>query len=315
MRLDPVAVAIDFSHSSRAALKMARRLTLAREGSSIRLIHVIDSALFRRGPTYGDPAVAESVFADLIRGARLELDNFAAEELREAGVPVETVIKVGRPADVLLAASEGAGILIVGTHGRGFAGRLLLGSVAEEVVRRSAIPTLVARERPQEPVARVLLAIDPMGPSRDAVQFGAILAEHLGAELEAIHAAYLPPVLPYADKGDFLKLTDALEHHMESAPELLRKLVQETLGHPIKVHVVAGPPADEIARFAGLNDVVVCGTHGRSALGRLAFGSVATKLIRTAPCSVVVVRPTEDESSCRAEGSKHEAGALTEQSA
>jgi universal stress protein A len=58
---------------------------------------------------------------------------------------------------------------------------------------------------------------------------------------------------------------------------------------------VAGEAAGEIVRFAqrGAFDLVVMGTHGRTGLRRLVLGSVAEKVVRTAPCSVLVVRPVQ----------------------
>ncbi len=295
MDLNFLAVGVDFSAASLGAARLARQL--ASKGSTLRLVHVIDSAVFHRGPTYGDPAVAERFFRDLGRAAQGELDALA-EEPRVSGLAIETVIRIGRPADQILAATEEADLVLMGTHGRGALGRVFLGSVAEEVVRRSAVPVLVVREGIEEkPIERVLLAIDPTGPSRDAIRAGAALADRLGARLEAIHAAHLPPVLPYADSGALDEMAQVLERHLEAAPVLVKNMIEKTVGRDVKVHVVTGSPAAEIVRHAGPGDLVVCGTHGRSALGRFVFGSVAAKLLRETRCPILVVRPAEDESS------------------
>ncbi len=299
MKLDVAAVGVDFSAGSLAALRLAKKVS--RAGSTIRLIHVVDDAIFYRGPTYGDPVIQESLFRDLTTGARSELDAFA-EELRVTGFTLENVVEVGRPADTILAAAEGADLIALGTHGRGAIGRFFLGSVAEEVARRSPIPVLVVREGTEErPTERVLLAVDPTGPSRDAIVAGALLAERLGARLEAIHAAHMPPILPsmvpYADTRTLERASELLERHFEAAPALINGLVKKTIGREVKVHVVSGAPAHEIARHAGPGDIVVCGTHGRTALGRFVFGSVAAKLLRETPCPLLIVRPCEDETT------------------
>jgi nucleotide-binding universal stress UspA family protein len=296
VKFDTVAVALDFSDGSTQALSVARRL-LAR-GARLKLVHVIDSALYYRGPTYGDVQVLEQLFSDLVRGALSQLDTFA-EELRVQGFTVDTAAKVGRPADEILAAGEGADLVVVGSHGRGAIGRFFLGSVAEEVARRSPTPVLVVREgmavSPERPIERVVVAVDPTGPSRDAIRAAAALADRTGARLEVIHSAYLPPVLPYADKGALLKLDAALATHLEAAPALVRNLIEKTIGkRDVKIRVLAGNPADEISRHTTPRDVLVCGTHARTALGRLVFGSVAAKLVRQAPCPVLVVRPHDE---------------------
>src|SRR5207249_744417 len=98
-----------------------------------------------------------------------------------------------------------------------------------------------------EAIERVLVAVDPTGPSRDAIRAAAALADRLGARLEAIHAAHLPTVLPYADAGALVKLNDILERHLETAPKAVGDLIEKTVGKRVKVHVVVGPPAAEIA--------------------------------------------------------------------
>src|SRR5581483_2918518 len=84
--------------------------------------------------------------------------------------------------------------------------------------------------------------------------------------------------------------------HLESAPALVQNVIAKSIGQrDVKVRVFSGSPADEIVRFATPRDLLVCGTHARSALGRFVFGSVAAKLLRHAPCPVLVVRPREDD--------------------
>lgn len=297
MKFDSIAVAIDFSAGSLGTLEMVRRL--ASPGARLKLIHVVDSALYFRGPTYGDPQVSEHIFQDLLRGGLAQLETLG-EELRVQKFQVDCVARVGRPADQILAAAEGADLVAVGSHGRGALGRLLLGSVAEEVARRSHVPVLVVREGVAGPapgrLERVIVAVDPTGPSGDAIKAAGAVAERTGARFEAVHSAHLPPVLPYADKGALLKLDAALSQHLEQAPGLVQALIQKSIGQrDAKVRVFTGPPAEEIARFATPQDLIVCGTHARSALGRFVFGSVAAKLLRIAPCPVLVVRPHDDE--------------------
>ena len=63
----------------------------------------------------------------------------------------------------------------------------------------------------------------------------------------------------------------------------------------VAIHIRVGPPAQQIARLAAdlEADLLVIGTHGRRGMPRLLLGSVAEKLVRISPCSVLVVRTTE----------------------
>jgi nucleotide-binding universal stress UspA family protein len=61
---------------------------------------------------------------------------------------------------------------------------------------------------------------------------------------------------------------------------------------PVQHVLLEGDPAEEIIRYAGATraDLIVMGTHGRTGLERLLMGSVAEKVLRSAPCSVLVVK-------------------------
>jgi nucleotide-binding universal stress UspA family protein len=271
-----ISVAIDFSAASWEALRQAERLAAPR--GTLRLIHVVDAA----SGLYLD-------LADLVRGARAELAA-RAEELRTR-FAVELVVESGRPADVIVASSEGSDLLVMGTHGRSALGRLILGSVAEEVTRTSGAPVLVIREGTHEP-RRIVVAVDPTSASRDAIAAAASLADRLALPLEAVHGFHAPQVLPYGEPAALRERESVVATHLEKAPDLVRDAVSKAAGRTVKVHVFVGSPAEEITRRLGPGDVLVCGTHARQGTGRFVFGSVATKLLRTAPCAVLVVRPS-----------------------
>jgi nucleotide-binding universal stress UspA family protein len=91
----------------------------------------------------------ESNAADEVMDAQREAAEEMFEEVREradeAGVAVETRLEVGRPARTIEAVAEEVDHVVVGSHGREGIARVLLGSVAETVVRRSPVPVTVVR--------------------------------------------------------------------------------------------------------------------------------------------------------------------------
>lgn len=288
MDFSVVAVAIDFSASSLAAYRRAR--SLLRNGAVLRLIHVIETSVFDEAPE----GTLERLHSDLEAAAWKELEILAEEPLVN-GARIEIRVGEGRPADEILRAAEGASVLLVGTEGRGVVGRLILGSVAEEVARRSATPVLVVHADDARPIARVLIAVDPSGPTSDVVRAGAALARHVGATVEAIQSVPPPPLLSYARESVLTEMNRLLAARLEQSPRRVKEVLAREAGLPdVKVHAVEGSPAHEIARAARPGDVVVCGTHARSAGDRLLFGSVAAKLIRSVPVPLLVVRPAED---------------------
>jgi len=129
---------IDFDDNSLDALRMAS--PLAQENKArLYVLHVVKLT----NPTViSAPLIAEETG----RLAREGLDRLSKEEL--AGVEHETMLRSGHAANEILAA-EGdikADLVVMATHGRRGLSRMLLGSVAEEVLRRAICPVLTIRE-------------------------------------------------------------------------------------------------------------------------------------------------------------------------
>lgn len=99
---------------------------------------------------YASPAITGEIppidDAEMERAARAELDGFLAK-LAAPGVRVEPVVRIGLPAEEIVAeaAAWPADLVVLGSHGRKGMSRLLLGSVAENVVRQVAVDALVIR--------------------------------------------------------------------------------------------------------------------------------------------------------------------------
>ncbi len=140
-----ILVPTDFSPPAQAALQYAK--TLAAEfGSRLFLLHVIATPEVpwgAEGATYSWP----TLLADLEEDARAQFQHLIPTDDPLADqVTIETMI--GVPVDGILDYTETHQIdlVVMGTHGRGMVGHLLLGSVAERVVRRSAVPVLTLHE-------------------------------------------------------------------------------------------------------------------------------------------------------------------------
>ncbi len=139
----------DFSERAAPAERQAVGLAKAM-GAEVVLVHVaIEAPLWREGLNTRD---VRAVFETQRKWAA---DTLAARALALAadGVVARTVVRVGRPWDeiVRLAAEEHADMIVMGTQGRTGLDRLLLGSVAERVIRRAPCPVLTVRNtEPQE---------------------------------------------------------------------------------------------------------------------------------------------------------------------
>jgi nucleotide-binding universal stress UspA family protein len=139
-------VPIDGSAPSTLALVEATKLAHAL-GSSICVLHVVDiRPLLSSEPT----AASYDILFEVMRREGAQLLRTAAATAKDAGVKVETMLQEapdGQVGEVIFrqAREYQAELIICGTHGRRGVRRLLMGSDAEYIVRRSPVPVLLVR--------------------------------------------------------------------------------------------------------------------------------------------------------------------------
>ena len=140
MKTNTILFATDFSHSSEAALEYAS--SLARDQSArLLIVHVEEPA-----PAYG--AGEYSVPPPSVEAKR-ELARLLAQIVPTQGeVPYTHRLLLGDPAREIIkvATDEDVDLIVMGTHGRTGLVRLLMGSVAETVVRRAGCPVLTIKQ-------------------------------------------------------------------------------------------------------------------------------------------------------------------------
>jgi len=144
-RVKRLLVPTDFSATSEIAFNYALDMA-ARDGASIHLLHVIEDASFAAAYPDGLYVELPGLRDQLIGEAQKRLDAVAAV-CAAAKVEAATQVIVGRPSDAITAEANtrGTDLIVMGTHGRGGLAHLLLGSVAERVVRSAACPVLIVR--------------------------------------------------------------------------------------------------------------------------------------------------------------------------
>jgi nucleotide-binding universal stress UspA family protein len=140
---------------------------------------------------------------------------------------------------------------------------------------------------------RILFPTDFSDFSKYAASFAVSFACDYGAKLYVLHVAETPHDLsgtlsakaPLDEIREKAAELAAQELESASTPEMMAKLDYE-------VHCVGGKPFMEIITFAREKevDMIVMGTHGRSALGAAMMGSTAEKVVRKASCPVFTVR-------------------------
>lgn len=146
-----ILVAIDFSETSLRALAAARNVAQAQPNQELHLVHVLPPI---RGPLGVGQAPKESFeVMKAIDEASEELEKLCEEAAKGMTARVVGHVRVGEAARELvqLASDLAADLVVVGTHGRTGVERVLLGSVAEEVVRRAPSPVLAVKPKKLAP--------------------------------------------------------------------------------------------------------------------------------------------------------------------
>lgn len=141
MKLERLLVPVDYSEPSRLALRQAAFLA-ERFGATLTVMHV-----WERPTTFPETQLDGKELGDVVReNSDAELVEFVGSAALTASVPVETRVVPGEPVDTICrVAADGFDMVVLGTHGRTGISRLLLGSVAERVVRACAVPVLSVR--------------------------------------------------------------------------------------------------------------------------------------------------------------------------
>ena len=142
--LQRILVANDFSETANAALRYGRALA-SNFGATLHVLHVADDFSPRMGDTF--LAVYPELVADVAKDARRRLSELVVDNDPNPLPVVPVVITASAPASAIVDYAKGKAIdlIVVGTQGRGGVAHLLMGSVAERVVRTAGCPVLTVR--------------------------------------------------------------------------------------------------------------------------------------------------------------------------
>jgi universal stress protein A len=141
-----IVVPVDFSAPSEAAAHYAAALA-DRLGASLHLIHALEPSALARSPLESYETLSAESLDDVYWAARTRLSALSVR-LALAG-QISKEVRPGFPSEVITAAATdlGADLVVMSTHGRTGLSYLLMGSVAERVIRSTACPVLVVRDR------------------------------------------------------------------------------------------------------------------------------------------------------------------------
>ena len=147
--LKRILVATDFSETADAALRYGR--ALARNfGATLHVLHVAHDFSARMGDTF--LAVMPELVADVVKDAKRRLREQVVDNDSNPPAVVPVVITASAPAAAIVdyANDKEIDLIVIGTQGRGGVAHLMMGSVAERVVRTARCPVLTVRRPAQD---------------------------------------------------------------------------------------------------------------------------------------------------------------------
>lgn len=285
-----ILVATDLSPRSDALVRAGAALA-ATVGAELHLLYSFE---LTSAPGESAPATFPERVAQAEQALRDQVERAVPSQVEVASG--EVVIYAAHKAILDRAEAVSADLIVLGAHRKRATGDVLLGTTADRVVRTSPVPVLVMRGELRFPLGRVVAPIDLAHPARESLDYAAWWASSLGrsadggeqTELRILHV--VAPGKGGADDDARARVAEELREAAESALE------RSPAGAAVRVDrdiLWEKNPAEEIIRYADETeaDLIVMGTHGAGMIGRVLLGSVASVVVRRAPCPVLLVPP------------------------
>jgi nucleotide-binding universal stress UspA family protein len=274
-----VLVATDGSKYGRWALNWVAKLPFV-EPPRVTALHVLDRAVHSlpfRTKLEMRRIEARSARTVAYTKKQLALLKLKGTVRREQGAVAPVILKRAPKQD---------GLLVVGNKGLGALDRVMLGSVSTKLIQHATCPVLVVKAE-AVPLTRIALAIDGSPASAKALEFVLTTFQPdrstgKGGRV-SIHVSVVH-VMP------FMKYPEVREAGRKLVDQNVQKLVKA--GFTAEPVCQLGKPAEEIMEFAAKHhaDLIVMGAKGLDAVSRFFLGSVSTRVVQYANCSVLVVR-------------------------
>lgn len=296
--LDRILVATDFSAHSTAGIEAALALAKLNPRSSITLLHVVEEV---------DAAFASVADLNFMPQDRYLLAQEALNKLADsyrAKHSAECRIVMGKPGRVIcdLARNEHYDLIVMASHGRTGLDRVLLGSVAEQVLENAEVSLLVVKtpkgeagqvvpERLSFGLRNLVVGYDHSKGAKRALNMARHLADECNGQITLVHAVEPRgllgvPHLVVPSPTEEAALQQALEdlHHVR---HLLGPDAEDW-----KIVAKPGYPWDVIPKYANetAGDLIVIGHHDQTRWGHSFAGSTAQRVVRLASRSVLAVK-------------------------
>ncbi len=298
-----VLLPLDGSELAEVALAYAKGIA-GRLGLEVLLLHVAGKGESESLPLH----------RAYIEQASERLKREMAEVQEKIGgkpVVVKGEVVVGYAAEEILhyADEKEVDLILMATHGRSGIRRWVMGSVADKILRSAAPPVLLVRAGMPKDAAYDSWSSPKLLVPLDGSEVAELVLPHVealastqgGATAEVVlvricEPLVMPPVTTPETSVNWGTAADEYILKSKKSAEKYLSRVQRGLtevGLKVSVEVLEGDPATEIINYASKRQInlIVMATHGRSGLGRWAYGSVAQKVLHGASSPILLVRP------------------------
>jgi nucleotide-binding universal stress UspA family protein len=289
MRIARILCATDFSPGSEAALRVAVRFAndLDAELVIAHAWHVPVSA----GQGYLFPS---RMIDEIVEDAKRGLESAARNATALGAHRVRTELLSGVAWTAItehLAANPSYELVVMGTHGRTGLLRVVLGSVAEKVVRHAPCSVLVVRSDAAQ-FANVLVPVDFSEASDPAIEVASQLVQPGGSGVTLLHIVEVP-LVGHAGR-QVTEVVDDLDTRARALLAESAAKIATRVAVPVQTRTREGRSAGagvlEAIDEDPAIDLVIVGSHGHTGIKRALLGSVAEKVVRHARCPVLVAR-------------------------
>ena len=285
-----VLVATDGSKYGGWGLNWVAKLPFAKP-AQVMVLHVLDIGALRT-PFLSQPVMAGSeryiqeeiqrMEARSVKTLKEAKQQLAALKLKgtarkEQGAIAPTILKRAPKRD---------GLLVVGSQGLDALDRFMLGSVSTNLIQHATCPVLVVKEE-AAPLRRITLATDGSDASANALAF---VLTKFQPDRSTGKSGRAPIHVSVIHVMPFIKYPGLKEAGLRLVEQSVQKLIKA--GFTAEPLCQFGKPADEIMNVAAKHeaDLIVMGAQGLGAIARFLVGSVSTRVVQQANCSVLVVR-------------------------
>jgi len=283
---------VDFSEFSVRAYRHARSVAQHYRAHLV-VLHIVE--LWRYPSLSFVPAgtAYDETCQALCEKGKQELQELVKSNTIAEGSLPELVVEQGNAADSILtfATKLGTDAIVMGTHGRRGYDRMMLGSVAERVMRNAPCPVLVVNKPPDDlstasteagqehRLHRILFCTDFSENSEQALNYAISATTEYDAELSLLHVL----------EEKSAKTDEVIAAATQQLERLIPAEVRKRLNTRFAVRV--GKPYEQIIQFAkeAHPDIVAMGVRGRGSLDLAVFGSTTYRVIQLGPCPVLAV--------------------------